>query len=180
MPTRWQVFLQEVKTSIYKNTNVSKELHPWCQVCHSHYFFSLYFHVWVEYPFFALTQHQKDPTSTPYDSSTSYPVLKWFIYLSVSPLGCKSWGCIAHWCAQLGSGTHKNQLSGYWNFASQFTSWQLEINHGGRFNIIEIVKSYKSGLSPPPRNHFSVFTSIPLVGDLVCLTIISSVVSGTQ
>lgn len=38
--------------------------------------FSLYLHIWVKCPFFALTEHQKHPTSTPYNS-TSYSVLKW-------------------------------------------------------------------------------------------------------
>lgn len=65
----------------------------------------------------------------PLVSSTSYFVGKWFIYLSVAPLVVSTEGMPHSGVQSWVVAAHKNQLWGSWNFASQFTSWQLEINH---------------------------------------------------
>lgn len=128
---------------------------------------SFFFNVGFIRLFFALIQHRKYPTSTAYNR-TSYPVLKRPVYLSVSRLDGKHRGSTEQGMCR--AYHKKNNCWVVRNFASCFTSYQLEILHGGSIYTTQIGTWYKSEFLLPPQSQFSTFSSIPVVRDLICLT----------
>ena len=129
---------------------------------------SFFFYVGFICLFFALIQHWKYPTSTTYNH-TSYPVLKWPVYLSVSILDSKHRGSTEQGMCR--TCHKKNNYQVVRNIASCFTtSYQFEILHGRSIYTTQIGTWYKSELLLPPQSKFSTFSSIPVVRDLICLT----------